>query len=1007
MKRILLVLSVITLVNLYARGDDNAIDLSYYNLAFTLYDNPPKAMVCSNQKLSSISNITIPHDVPYMLKKYEVYKIDQNAFLGQRSLHEVHIEAPITELGDNAFSNCGANEGLTIYFRYAPPTTKNTPFNLNSIISVCFNAIYEKEAGLLTSNGYKTGTENAYANLRVSQFNVPENAYWYTTKRNTRMEPTHPENFLMDSIYNNYVYKQGSVTLNRKLTYIPAFAFTGKGELTSFTIPQCVTEIQKGAFLDCTFLEKFTMRTKKYSEGINTNVSSVTRLGDEAFKRCQSLEKIQMPNLTTLGRRCFEGCTKLSSVSLSAKVSIIPSGCFKDCKNLNNLNFSYCSTIDEDAFSGCSALTTIKIPFVTEVGRRAFANCTQLKEFDDSSFTILDDEAFLGCTNLTQAEWDEVTQTGTDVLAGCTQLKEINMPSLNQMGAGLARGCAELQIAVFDSSLHTVGTSAFKDCKKLTTFTAPVLWSVKDSAFYNCSRLDSINLSHITDIRSAAFAHCTSLREISFGREVTSIGNNAFDGCASVRRIVCMTVVPPILGDSAFSNINTENITLFVPYLSVDAYRHSTWGNYTWKQIYPYYDIEVSSPLCQGDTIVLVSKAEMADFMQGKLRFYSSDDSYVSVDSNGVVIAKNKTNDQVPYVTITAMLDGTICYRYLRFSVITKPSPQPEPEYTILSSVQGQGSISMLGCTRIQAKQWAKCTAKADKGHFLKRIYALQTGKSDTVPLYQDPSNPMNFRWMMPPANVTIYAEFESISYLELEDTNDYEPILATMLNEVKNVILRRSFNKKRIGSICLPFDLPDLTQTPFKDAHVAQITTVQRDYVQGLLITYSEVNSIKAGYPYAVYFTKDTKDLQFDSVQITASRPIAVRYNSADSTTSVTYQGLMKPQILLRNDSSTLFYSRNRICYPTKDLPVGSFKGYFIFDKSTWGVNIINWRMDNGFTLTEMDEDDSEEDITGFVDVKSESKGVYKVLYNGNLFIIRDDKIYNAQGQKNQIIKW
>lgn len=1000
MKRIFLFLCLISIVNIYAQQKNDT--LNYYSLDFKLYDvgKSPKAVVCSGQKqVLSATNITIPHFVPYMGTDYEVYKIDKSAFVGLKYLRNVYIEAPITEMGEDAFNTCGLlGEELIIYFRYAPPTKiEKTPFKGYSYLSVCFNAIYEKEAGLLTLSGYKTNAdEKAFAGLHINQFKVPENAYWYTTKHNTLMEPTHPENFLMDSVYNNYVYKQGSITLDRKLTYIPAFAFTGKGELTSFTIPQCVTEIQNGAFLDCIYLKNFTMRGKYYSSGMSDSVSSIIRLGDNVFMHCRSLEKIQMPELTKLGKNTFNGCTKLSSVSFSKKVAIIPSGCFKDCETLNNLTFLGCKTIDEEAFSGCSALTTIAIPKVTEVGMKAFANCTKLQKIDDPKFTLLDDEAFIGCKALTEAKWDSVTRTGTNVLANCTALQTINMPRLNEMGDGFARGCSQLQTAVFDSSLHTVGASAFKDCKKLTTFTTPALWSVKDSAFYNCINLKTIDLNHIRDIRNASFAHCTCLQEIGLGREVTGIGNNAFDGCTNVSRIVCMTVVPPVLGDSVFSNINTGNITLFVPYLSVDAYRHSDWGKYEWKQIYPYYDIEVSSPLYQGDTIALVSKAEMADFVQGRLRFYSSDDSYVAVDDKGVTVAKKATNDQVPYVTITAILDGTICYRYLRFSVSTKPSPQPEPEYTILSSVQGQGKVFLFD-TKMRAKQWTKCTAQANAGNFLKRIYAL--ADKDTVPLYQDPSDPMTFRWTMPSANVTVYAEFEPVNDLVLEDNKDYESDLETMLYDVKNVTLRRSFNAYRVGSICLPFDLPDLTQTPFKDAHVAKITTVQRDYIHGLLITYSEVKSMKAGYPYAIYFPKNVKNPQFDSVRITASHPTPIKYFSADSTSSVTYQGLMKPQLLHRNDSSTLFYNRNIICYPTKDLNVGAFKGYFIFDKSTWGVNIIHWRMDNGFTLKEADEDDSEEEV-GFLNVKSERKGVYKVLHDGNLFILRDDKIYNAQGQ-------
>lgn len=1004
MKRIILFFSIVTLVCLYAKGEDNDnIVVTYYSLSFDLYDDiVPHATLREKQDVGNTGSITIPQYVPFNGKNYEVDRISSNAFAFYQWLYNVNIEARITDIEKDAFHSCGGNEGITISFRYAPPKA-NAAFS-NYITKVCFNAIYEKEVGLLTEKGYLKNREtgNTFAGLSVSQFKVPTNSYWYTTKHNTLMKPTHPENFLTDSIRYQYVYHQGSATLERELTYIPSFAFIGKGELTSFTIPETVTEIQQGAFRDCIYLEGITMRMDSYSDGIEEEVSSITQIGDDAFRSCQSLKQINMPTLYSLGRCSFMDCTNLQSITVG-QVTTIPFGCFKNCKNLTDFSFEYCKNIGDEAFSGCTSLKQIDLSSVQTIGKGAFAYCTLLDNINDFNVISLDNEVFRGCSSLKSAKWGSVTETGENVLADCAALDTIAMPKLSDMGEGFARNCSNLKAAIFDSSLHTIAANAFKSCSQLDSLYVPSLWSVRDSAFYGCTALKSVDLSRVRDIRNASFAHCSSLQEICLGSEVVSIGKNAFDSCSHVSRVVCMTIMPPVLGDEAFKGVNTKNITLYVSYLSVEAYKNSDWGKYEWKQIYPYYDIEVSSTLCLGDTMALVSEAQRASFVHNPLKFESSDDSYVSVDSNGVVIAHKLTDEQVPYVTVAAQLDNTISYRYLRFTVVPKQGPAVEPSYTITSELIGTGGKLDVPNTPIRAKQWVNCTAQADKGHFLKRVYALETGKTDTVPLYQSQSEPMQFCLVMPSADVTVYAEFDDIQNLVLKENEDNEPILANVLNEVRNVTLERTFREGRISTLCLPFDLPDLSKTPFKDAHVEKVVDIRRSVVDGLLFTNSEVNSIQAGYPYVVRFYKAAKDLQFNAVRITAAQPIPVRYYCPDSSMYVTFQGLMKPQTIYRNDSSTLFYFNNVICYSTRDFNIEAFKGYFILDKSDRGIQIINWRTDNGFTLKEADEDDSEEDITGFVDVKSESKGVYKVLYDGNLFILRDDKIYNAQGQRIQ----
>ena len=81
--------------------------------------------------------------------------------------------------------------------------------------------------------------------------------------------------------------------------------------------------------------------------------------------------------------------------------------------------------------------------------------------------------------------------------------------------------------------IKSIGTSAFENCTKLSSFTIPSsVTSIGDGAFMECSSLTSVTIPNsVTSIRYAAFANCSSLTSVTIPNSVTSIGNSAFYGC--------------------------------------------------------------------------------------------------------------------------------------------------------------------------------------------------------------------------------------------------------------------------------------------------------------------------------------------------------------------------------------------------------------------------------------------------------------------------------------------
>lgn len=86
--------------------------------------------------------------------------------------------------------------------------------------------------------------------------------------------------------------------------------------------------------------------------------SASTKIEDETFFNCKSLESIIIPTcVTEIGKNAFCGCEKLPTLILPDGVKSVDVGVFKGCKNLRNLYFTDYKIFKDldsgETFSGC------------------------------------------------------------------------------------------------------------------------------------------------------------------------------------------------------------------------------------------------------------------------------------------------------------------------------------------------------------------------------------------------------------------------------------------------------------------------------------------------------------------------------------------------------------------------------------------------------------------------------------------------------------------------------
>ena len=88
---------------------------------------------------------------------------------------------------------------------------------------------------------------------------------------------------------------------------------------------------------------------------VDEEIYTVIKIQDEAFKDCNRLSSVSIPNtVTSIGYSAFSGCKYLSSITIPNSVT----------------------TIGNLAFSNCMVLISIKIPeSVASIGYGAFSGC--------------------------------------------------------------------------------------------------------------------------------------------------------------------------------------------------------------------------------------------------------------------------------------------------------------------------------------------------------------------------------------------------------------------------------------------------------------------------------------------------------------------------------------------------------------------------------------------------------------------------------------------------------
>ena len=265
-----------------------------------------------------------------------------------------------------------------------------------------------------------------------------------------------------------------------------------------------------------------------------------------------TMTSITLPEgLTHIERQCFKNCTNLTSVTLPSTVAYISSSAFEGCTKLAEVELNEgLTSIGEFAFLN-TALTSLYIPAsVTDIGTDAigytgeWGNTAWVDDFTIYGYTDTSAEWYANHNYFTFVDmganydnsgrcgdslaWEYTAATGTLLIYGPPNSSGGYMYDYDLEEIPWAIHKPFIKSVVIESGLD-ITDYAFQDCTNLTTVTmGDTVEDIRSCAFKNTPKLTSVKLSANLDyISTAAFLN-SGLTSIELPDSLTGIGTEAF-----------------------------------------------------------------------------------------------------------------------------------------------------------------------------------------------------------------------------------------------------------------------------------------------------------------------------------------------------------------------------------------------------------------------------------------------------------------------------------------------
>lgn len=416
-------------------GENTAKTLLYGGSISYLYENGIKYQKLTSQRKEAYRLVAVYQKNKTALQVKEgTVTVSAKAFTDCTSLEILSLPDTLTEIPEGLFTDCSALETVLC-------DSSKTEIN--------------------TTSGIIDGVNVYHVGKEYTSFEYEDGIIYGKNAAGERTLLNVPSDY------------SETVTIKEKTVLYGEEAFKNCNGVTLFmdADPGALREIGAHCFENSNSFEYFDWRAN----------TSLTKIGEGAFKDCHNLQWIRMPDsLKTISKQmCYndENLVKMDADT----VTKIEDEAFYGCDSLGNAPIGKVESIGDYAFYGCRMLESLVLPeTLTSIGESIFENCTHLKTIEiNADIPGIPRYCFYGCRELTKVSFDSETRTaknslkvvGVYAFAQCATLEKIDFSgfhNLSQIGEGAFSCDVSLLNVKLPDSLQKINKDCFEFCDSLS-----------------------------------------------------------------------------------------------------------------------------------------------------------------------------------------------------------------------------------------------------------------------------------------------------------------------------------------------------------------------------------------------------------------------------------------------------------------------------------------------------------------------------------------------------------
>lgn len=605
--------------------------------------------------------------------------IGANAFDGCSLLNTIALPNSLTSLGNNAFQYAGRDAA-------AADGTLTIGTGLTEIPQSAFMGMSKTGGALTIPAGITKIGASAFYGMMISSVTIPEGvteigaSAFASTKGLASVELPSTVTALGSRVFEGSSIS--TAELDGTFTAIPSYAFSLCENLNSITWQDGVTDIGDYAFQNANKLKEidltgivnignyaFNPDSSKPSNGVYkaTFSEGLKTIGNFAFADSPLMGNqgtVTLPStVTAIGQQAFKGCKNITRINIPGGVEVISSGAFRECSALVEVTIGEgVKTISSAAFMLCSNLDSITIPAsVTSIADSAlsscdivYVNCAPTATIGRNVIGI--NAVIVVAENQVEAFRESWTSYANSI---CTEDMIVADLFIVEDGAivkfldntatsvEIPAGVTSIPTGIFTNRVKTITVSAENTTLKAVD---NVVYSAdgKTLVYYLAGKEDT-EFTIPEGVESIVGITNSFLDVLTVSADVTNISANAFSGSTGLQEVNILSETPATIGENAFP----ASARINVPVGTADAYK-SAWSAY-------------------AETIFETGVVEKFVVVNGVLTEYNGTDAEVVLPDNVTSIAANvfRNHPEITKITLPAGLTTIPDYSFYESTSLT------------------------------------------------------------------------------------------------------------------------------------------------------------------------------------------------------------------------------------------------------------------------------------------------------------------------------------------------